>query len=171
MLFLQPLKTFFPIFVVHLHSEIKYNPMKRMILALICAAMVMPMNAKCANKKSDLLAWVNSDRQIVFFFAEKGGFEPPVPLRVRQFSKLLVSATHPSLLCRKWLALPPFRHRNATLVSRRFGSSFQKRLQKYCLFLTYTNFWQIKIAKSVFFCSNGEKAVLLQLYLWIRIPK
>ena len=31
-------------------------------------------------------------------FAEKGGFEPPVQLPVRQFSKLLVSATHPSLL-------------------------------------------------------------------------
>ena len=37
---------------------------------------------------------------LFFFFAEKGGFEPPVPLRVRQFSKLLVSATHPSLLSR-----------------------------------------------------------------------
>ena len=30
------------------------------------------------------------------FFAEGGGFEPPVRLPVRQFSKLLVSATHPS---------------------------------------------------------------------------
>ena len=30
--------------------------------------------------------------------AEEGGFEPPVPSRVRQFSKLLVSATHPSFL-------------------------------------------------------------------------
>ncbi len=69
---------------------------------------------------------------LFFYLAEKGGFEPPVPLRVRQFSKLLVSATHPSLLRRKWLALPLLRHRNATLVSRRFGSSFQKRLQKYC---------------------------------------
>ncbi len=29
------------------------------------------------------------------FFAEEGGFEPPVQLPVRQFSKLLVSATHP----------------------------------------------------------------------------
>ncbi len=29
--------------------------------------------------------------------AEGGGFEPPVQLPVRQFSKLLVSATHPSL--------------------------------------------------------------------------
>ena len=28
--------------------------------------------------------------------AVRGGFEPPVPLQVRQFSKLLVSATHPS---------------------------------------------------------------------------
>ena len=30
-----------------------------------------------------------------FAFAVRGGFEPPEPLRVRQFSKLLVSATHP----------------------------------------------------------------------------
>ncbi len=28
--------------------------------------------------------------------AEEGGFEPPVQLPVRQFSKLVVSATHPS---------------------------------------------------------------------------
>ena len=31
-------------------------------------------------------------------FAERGGFEPPVQFPVRQFSKLLVSATHPSFL-------------------------------------------------------------------------
>ena len=30
-------------------------------------------------------------------FAERGGFEPPVGLPLRQFSKLLVSATHPPL--------------------------------------------------------------------------
>ena len=33
--------------------------------------------------------------------AERGGFEPPVQLPVRQFSKLVVSATHPSLLHKK----------------------------------------------------------------------
>jgi hypothetical protein len=31
-------------------------------------------------------------------FAEAGGFEPPVRLPVRQFSKLVVSATHPNFL-------------------------------------------------------------------------
>ncbi len=35
---------------------------------------------------------------MMLFFAERGGFEPPVQLPVRQFSKLVVSATHPSLL-------------------------------------------------------------------------
>ena len=30
-----------------------------------------------------------------FLAAEAGGFEPPVRLPVRQFSKLVVSATHP----------------------------------------------------------------------------
>ena len=29
------------------------------------------------------------------FYAVRGGFEPPVQFPVRQFSKLLVSATHP----------------------------------------------------------------------------
>ncbi len=33
--------------------------------------------------------------------AEGGGFEPPVRLPVRQFSKLLVSATHPSFPLQK----------------------------------------------------------------------
>mgnify|MGYP006967134176 CR=1 FL=1 len=32
------------------------------------------------------------------FSAEAGGFEPPVRLPVRQFSKLVVSATHPNFL-------------------------------------------------------------------------
>jgi hypothetical protein len=32
---------------------------------------------------------------LIFFYAVRGGFEPPVQLPVRQFSKLLVSATHP----------------------------------------------------------------------------
>ena len=32
------------------------------------------------------------------FSAVRGGFEPPVRLPVRQFSKLVVSATHPSHL-------------------------------------------------------------------------
>ena len=34
-------------------------------------------------------------------FAEAGGFEPPVQFPVRQFSKLVVSATHPhfQVLC------------------------------------------------------------------------
>ena len=37
-------------------------------------------------------------RQLAEFYqkAEAGGFEPPVRLPVRQFSKLLVSATHPN---------------------------------------------------------------------------
>ena len=33
-----------------------------------------------------------------YFEAEAGGFEPPVRLPVRQFSKLVVSATHPNFL-------------------------------------------------------------------------
>lgn len=41
------------------------------------------------NKRSDLFG---------HFSAEAGGFEPPVQLPVRQFSKLVVSATHPHFL-------------------------------------------------------------------------
>ena len=37
------------------------------------------------------------------FFAEAGGFEPPVRLPVRQFSKLVVSATHPTFLLDSFL--------------------------------------------------------------------
>ena len=33
---------------------------------------------------------------LTIFSAVRGGFEPPVRLPARQFSKLLVSATHPS---------------------------------------------------------------------------
>ena len=36
--------------------------------------------------------------KITPFKAEAGGFEPPVRLPVRQFSKLVVSATHPNFL-------------------------------------------------------------------------
>ena len=39
-----------------------------------------------------------TNKFISWLFAEAGGFEPPVPLRVRQFSKLVVSATHPNFL-------------------------------------------------------------------------
>ena len=34
----------------------------------------------------------------LFYFAERGGFEPPVRFPARMFSKHVVSATHPSLL-------------------------------------------------------------------------
>ena len=36
--------------------------------------------------------------------AEAGGFEPPVRLPVRQFSKLVVSATHPNFLYPRFLS-------------------------------------------------------------------
>ena len=39
-----------------------------------------------------------TNKFISWLFAEAGGFEPPVQLPVRQFSKLVVSATHPNFL-------------------------------------------------------------------------
>jgi site-specific DNA recombinase len=41
---------------------------------------------------------LNATKSTKSLLAEGGGFEPPVRFPVRQFSKLLVSATHPSLL-------------------------------------------------------------------------
>ena len=39
-----------------------------------------------------------TNKFISWLFAEAGGFEPPVPLRVRQFSKLVVSANTKQLI-------------------------------------------------------------------------
>ena len=62
------------------------------------------------------------------FSAEAGGFEPPVRLPVRQFSKLVVSATHP--------------HFQGCLVElNRFSS---KAVQRYNKYLNTQNFF-IKI--------------------------
>jgi hypothetical protein len=59
----------------------------------------------CATPRVILLVKLSLDFvncQLLFLLfkigVEEAGFEPAVPLRVRQFSKLLVSATHPSLL-------------------------------------------------------------------------
>ena len=53
----------------------------------------------CFRRSSSLYENNHAARGYLLFFqflAVRGGFEPPEPLRVRQFSKLLVSATHPS---------------------------------------------------------------------------
>ena len=51
-------------------------------------------------KDSRFYAYKNTKRKAdlssVFLSAVRGGFEPPVRKPVRQFSKLVVSATHPS---------------------------------------------------------------------------
>ena len=76
-------------------------------------------------KKIHVLSLKQAWTQLMDFFAEGGGFEPPVRLPVRQFSKLLVSATHPSFpaLC-------------ANIDSYCLKTlSFEKRLQRYCFFL------------------------------------
>ena len=57
--------------------------------------------------------------------AEAGGFEPPVREPVRQFSKLLVSATHPNFL-------------GSLSVSESICS--QMRVQRYEVFFSYAHF-------------------------------
>ena len=54
------------------------------------------MTQTMLNKKRVCI--VNFNYDTASCIAEGGGFEPPVPLRVRQFSKLVVSATHPNFL-------------------------------------------------------------------------
>ncbi len=56
----------------------------------------------CGCKDSDFSLFCKCKVEIVIFFhrivAVGAGFEPAVQLPVRQFSKLLVSASHPSHL-------------------------------------------------------------------------
>ncbi len=52
----------------------------------------------CKRKKKRFACLSKLRQTNRFSFAEEGGFEPPVQLPVRQFSKLLVSATHPPFL-------------------------------------------------------------------------
>ena len=53
-----------------------------------------PAQTSLAGSLQTKIRW--SCLTILFSVVEEGGFEPPVRLHVRQFSKLLVSATHPS---------------------------------------------------------------------------
>ena len=53
--------------------------------------------------------------------AEGGGFEPPVPIRVRQFSKLVVSATHPSF--QRWCRVERRFSKRSAKISRIFETA------------------------------------------------
>ena len=70
---------------VFLHTVIPYASK----LATVC---------QCTKK-----ALKHSLRAFFCCCAVRGGFEPPVRLPVRQFSKLVVSATHPSHLSAQWV--------------------------------------------------------------------
>ena len=56
------------------------------------------INSLVAISIKKLLPFSRSRLRIISLFAVRGGFEPPVRLPVRQFSKLVVSATHPNFL-------------------------------------------------------------------------
>ena len=96
--------------------------------------------------------------------AEAGGFEPPVRLPVRQFSKLVVSATHPNFLpILRFLADSNRRTRfcrpltkpliQGTNISTFSLASFvsRLRLQRYDYFLNLQAFHQKILRKSLFF--------------------
>ena len=83
--------------------------------------------------------------------AEAGGFEPPVRLPVRQFSKLVVSATHPNFLPLRFLADSNRRTRFCRPLTKPliqgtnisfFAASFvsRLRLQRYDYFLNLQAF-------------------------------
>ncbi len=60
--------------------------------------------------------------------AEAGGFEPPERLPVRQFSKLLVSATHPNFLIVGYSSELRCKDRRYFLINKPFCDfSFKKR--------------------------------------------
>ena len=94
--------------------------------------------------------------------AEAGGFEPPVRLPVRQFSKLVVSATHPNFQSLRFLADSNRRTRFCRPLTKPliqgtnlsfFAASFvsRLRLQRYDYFLNLQAFrWKISM-KSLFF--------------------
>ena len=69
--------------------------------------------------------------------AEGGGFEPPVREPVRQFSKLLVSATHPSFQKDPGV-------RNLGVISSNAGAKVQPFFQS-CKY--FANFFQKKLFK------------------------
>ena len=76
--------------------------------------------------------------------AEGGGFEPPVREPVRQFSKLLVSATHPSF--------------QGLLALKTEGLSPQMRVQRYDYFFVPANFWAIFFEKSYLKATTSDSS-------------
>ena len=96
--------------------------------------------------------------------AEGGGFEPPVRGSARQFSKLLVSATHPSFLKRFCWNTKHYLKCGAKVVfylySSKFSTAFFSTLPKKGLFL-----W--RFGK----CCAGCKTVRLQRVSGMRLRK
>ncbi len=67
-----------------------------------------------------------------FLFAESTGFEPVDTLRYRQFSKLLVSATHPTLrsavTLKRCAKITLFRN-NAKIIAIKFQKSYPLKVK------------------------------------------
>ena len=71
--------------------------------------------------------------------AEAGGFEPPVRLPVRQFSKLLVSATHPNFHTGSWYCLTEAPFLNCECKGKCFFS-FHQTFQRIFFHLSIKKF-------------------------------
>ena len=98
--------------------------------------------------------------------AEAGGFEPPVRLPVRQFSKLVVSATHPNFLPLRFLADSNRRTRFCRPLTKPLiqGTNVfnflwpivvsRLRLQRYNYFLNPQVLFEVFSMKSSFFSQD-----------------
>ena len=86
---------------VHSPTSSPEGPLQKTVFVLSHSGFFVPISFAQASLAQ---IWVQKNRMIciIRFSAVRGGFEPPEPLRVRQFSKLLVSATHPPH--REWSA-------------------------------------------------------------------
>ena len=100
-----------------------------------------------------------------YFEAEAGGFEPPVRLPVRQFSKLVVSATHPNFLPLRFLADSNRRTRFCRPLTKPLiqgtKNTLQRvvsrlRMQRYNYFLNYQTFGLLFPQKSAFLFFSSQ---------------
>ena len=117
--------------------EIGYKPIDHNVKDVVVDRGIEPL---CQDWESCILTirWIDQqhvkDQSRRSPLAEGGGFEPPVREPVRQFSKLLVSATHPSF--QKDLRVP------------NLGASPRLRVQRYDYFLIPPNFYPTFFRKS-----------------------
>ena len=115
------------------------------LLRLLCASDAENVDYKCIYKNRMTFVIRSSS------LAVGGGFEPPVRLPVRQFSKLVVSATHPSHQTDSFF-LTGLQIYKEFIVLQLFGADFVIFKVEYVTFpehITLTKPSHIKLTKSL----------------------